>query len=187
MGKTSDSFKRQIGRDAGKVVSNFLFKDKHATPFRRANSLEKKQSKNQKIAHKLKEKQNLNAIDSAVIGAIDQVISLQIPQDENQIVNILNGFDVQLKASKWQESDGNENEEEIKIRNKYPDAVLEKYKQCVQELEFINANEKRIEFYKKKLKKHKRSRFISKNKTNVIVFGLFIVIFIIGGIASIFE
>ncbi|WP_215046539.1 hypothetical protein [Tenacibaculum piscium] len=186
MGKTSDSFKRQIGRDAGKVVSNFLFGDKHATPFRRANSLEKKQSRNQRKAIELKEKQNLHSIDSAVIGAIDQVISLQIPNDENEIVNILNGFDVQLKASKWQEMNGDD-EEEIKIRNKYPDAVLEKYKQCVKELEFINANENRIEFYKKKLKKHKHSRFFAKNKTIVLALGLFAIAFLILGIMSIFE
>ncbi len=186
MGKTSDSFKRQIGRDAGKVVSNFLFGDKHATPFRRANSLDKKESQNQRKAVELKEKQNLHSIDSAVIGAIDQVISLQIPQNENEIVNILNGFDVQLKASKWQETNGDD-EEEIKIRNKYPDAVLEKYKQCVKESEFINANENRIEFYKKKLKKHKRSRFFAKNKTLVIALSAISIGFLLIGIMAIID
>lgn len=186
MGKTSDYFKRQIGRDAGKVVSNFLFGDKHATPFRRANSLEKKQSRNQRKAIELKEKQNLHSIDGAVIGAIDQVISLEIPQKENEIANILNGFDVQLKASKWEEVNG-ENEEEIKIRNKYPDAVLEKYAQCVQELEFINASENRIEFYKKKLKKHKRSRFFKKNKTIVIAVSAITFGILLMGIIAILE
>ena len=34
MGKISNSFKGQIGRDAGKVFSNLLWGDKHATPHR---------------------------------------------------------------------------------------------------------------------------------------------------------
>jgi len=165
MGKTSDSFKRQIGRDTGKVVSNLLFGDKHSTPFR-TSTTNKRQNKNERKSIELKQKQNLQSIDGAVINAIDQIIALQIPKDENSITEILNGFDVQLNSNKWKEASGDD--EETKIRNKYPDAVLEKYKQCVRELEFLNANKKRIEFYSKKLKKHKRNRFIAKNKTILI-------------------
>lgn len=35
------SFTRQIGRDAGKVVTNKMFGDKHAAPYRRINSKKK--------------------------------------------------------------------------------------------------------------------------------------------------
>ena len=34
MGKFEDSFKRQVGRDTGKFVSNLIFGDKHSTPVR---------------------------------------------------------------------------------------------------------------------------------------------------------
>jgi len=33
-----NSFKGQIGRDAGRVFSNFIWKDKHASVYRRAEN-----------------------------------------------------------------------------------------------------------------------------------------------------
>ena len=34
MSKFGDAFKRQVGRDTGKFVSNLIFGDKHSTPVR---------------------------------------------------------------------------------------------------------------------------------------------------------
>ena len=38
MGKVFNSFKGQIGRDAGKVFSNIVWGDKHSAPYRRVNN-----------------------------------------------------------------------------------------------------------------------------------------------------
>jgi len=38
MGETSNAFSREIGKNAGKALSNFLFGDSHSTPYRRVHS-----------------------------------------------------------------------------------------------------------------------------------------------------
>lgn len=38
MGKASDAFSREVGKNAGKAFSNFLFGDSHSTPYRRVHS-----------------------------------------------------------------------------------------------------------------------------------------------------
>lgn len=35
MGKFENAFKREMGKNTGKVLSNFLFGDKHSTPYRK--------------------------------------------------------------------------------------------------------------------------------------------------------
>ena len=43
MGKFGDSFKRQLGRDTGRFVSNVLFGNKHAAPVRVSHRQEGKE------------------------------------------------------------------------------------------------------------------------------------------------
>ena len=38
MGIIENSFKRELGKNAGKMVSNMIFGDKHSTPYRRVHS-----------------------------------------------------------------------------------------------------------------------------------------------------
>ena len=71
MSKFGDAFKRQVGRDTGKFVSNLIFGDKHSTPVRvtmrqEKNKLERKHWENeldlekQRLRNKLElEKQEL--------------------------------------------------------------------------------------------------------------------------------
>jgi len=183
MGVTSNSFKRQIGRDAGKVVSNFIFGDKHSTPYRRVASTRAQQ---RTIAEerktKMQETQNLHAVDAAVINAVDQVIAAPVSDDEKSLVKLMNELEIQLAAVKWKETGGDD--EEAKIRNKYPDAVLQKYKQCVRELKFIGANEERIKYHKSRYKRLRRKKIWGKNKTVIIAVSLFIVGFLIMLIAA---
>ena len=38
MGIIDNSFKRELGKNAGKMVSNMLFGDSHSTPYRRVHN-----------------------------------------------------------------------------------------------------------------------------------------------------
>lgn len=172
-----DSFKNQVARDAGKVTSNFLFGDKHAAPYRRVNAEAKEtarktatenraeiEDRRLQILKDAKEKEDLYALDRAVISAVDQVVAKRIPTDEKDIINLAKELEVQLELSHWE--DLGKDKERAKIRNKYPDAVLQKYEQCVEELKFAGANSDRLESLTNKILVYNKKKQKEKNKTS---------------------
>ncbi len=176
MSKTLDALKRQVGRDAGKVVSNFMFGNSHSTPHRNTNA----ENTNKKLEFEqqgLKQK-DLYLLDGAVINAVNQVISIDIPDNEKEIIKVLQELEIQLKVNKWTSI---HNGEISKIRNKYPDAVLTKYEQCVYELTFLDCNQNRLKLVSKILSKYKRLRFFNKYKLFIAIF-ILLVLFIIAGL-----
>ena len=180
MGKTFDSFKREIGKNTGKAVSNFFFGDSHATPYRRVDA--ERRAHVQEAALKQKERQNLNLLDGAVLGNVDIVLQTPIPQEEQALLQLMSIWGAQLASSKW-----NFDDDEGKIRAQYPDAILEKFKQCMIVMRIIAPTNPMAEHYEKILKKASRRRFIAKYKTPlvfVIWFGILALLFLIG---SIFE
>ena len=180
MGKTFDSFKREIGKNTGKAVSNFFFGDSHATPYRRVDT--ERRARVQEAALKQQEECNLNLLDGAVLGNVDIVLQTPIPQDEQALLQLMSIWGAQLATSKWDFDD-----EKGKIRAQYPDAILEKFKQCMIVMRIIAPTNPMAEHYEKILKKAGRRRFIAKYKTPlviVILFGISALLFLIG---SIFE
>lgn len=186
MGTFGNSLKRELGKNTGKFISNVVFGDMHSTPYRRVDARRKaasaariaeaearrkveevkKEAKLEAARMRLEEareraefdrKNQLYAIDGAVIKNIDLLNSQRIPTDKADLLQMLSELSVLLKANKWQT-----NSDEAEIRNKYTDALLEKYTQCVRELEFIDANEPHLKYYKGAASKAKRNRFIKK-------------------------
>jgi len=183
MSKMFDSLKRQVGRDAGKVVSNIVFGDSHSTPHRNTNS------QNRAIANELNQKKldfqqkdlkqkDLYLLDNAVINAVNQVIAIDIPNNEKEITKILQELEIQLKVNKWLSIHKGET---AKIRNKYPDAVLTKYQHCIDELKYIESNVERINIATITLSKYKKIRFVYKYKLFIAIF-VFLILFIIVGL-----
>jgi len=191
MGKVSDSFKRQIGRDAGKVASNLLFGDKHSTPFRRVDSQAKKrqtelEEKRMKIIQEKAENDDLYALDRAVNLAVDQVVAIQIPDNEKAVINLINNLETLLESNNWEPVKDRE-KKKAKIRNKYPDAVLIKFEQSLRELTFLNANAERISFYQKRFEKYKRNQKKAKRagiRQTIIVVSIMLILFLFVLIAS---
>lgn len=187
MSKMYDSLKRQVGRDAGKVVSNFVFGDSHSTPHRnvnsqnRANANELNQKKLEFQQQDLKQK-DLYLLDDAVINAINQVIAIEIPNNEKEIIKLLQELEIQLKVNKWLPIHKEENAP--RIRNKYPDAVLTKYEQCLYELKDTDCNEERLKMATKTLSKYKKLQFLYKYKMYIAIFVFLLIFIIIGSIAG---
>lgn len=173
MGKTTDSFKREIGKNAGKAVSNWLFGDAHSTPYRRVDSAKGARRETQRsIAEAKREAQRsiaeakieayndrihrnqMYALDAAVLKNIDSVANIHIPDNKEDLVTLLSELSVQVEANRWHES----GTDEAKIRNKFCDALLSKYKQCVQKLQFIDNTEPQLFYFESILKKAKRDR-----------------------------
>lgn len=162
MGKTTDSFKREIGKNAGKAVSNWLFGDAHSTPYRRVDSAKEARREAQRnIAEAKIEAYNdrmyrnqMYALDAAVLKNIDSVANIRIPDNKEDLVDLLSELSVQVVANRWHWG-GND---EAKIRNKFCDALFSKYKQCVQKLQFIDNTEPQLFYFESILKKAKRDR-----------------------------
>lgn len=196
MGAFGNSLKRELGKNTGKFISNVVFGDMHSTPYRRVDARRqatkearlaeaearrrveevKKEAKLEEARMRLKEaheraelerKNQLYAVDDAVIKNIDILNSKPIPSNKAELLQMLSELSVQLKANKW-ETKG----DEASIRNKYTEALLEKYTQCVRELEIMDFNEPRLEYYKNIITKAKRNRFWKKFGDWIIAFTL---------------
>lgn len=162
MGKTTDSFKREIGKNAGKAVSNWIFGDAHSTPYRRVDSAKESRREAQRnIAEAKIEAYNdrmyrnqMYALDAAVLKNIDNVANIHIPDNKEDLVILLSKLSVQVVANRWHWN-GND---EAKIRNKFCDALFSKYKQCVNKLQFIDNTEPQLFYFESILKKAKRDR-----------------------------
>jgi len=89
MGIIGNAFKREIGKNTGKTVSNIILGDKWSTPYRRADAARETRAEAQRIrqeadAERISEKvredhaRYLNSVDKAVIQNIDQVLLLDL-------------------------------------------------------------------------------------------------------------
>ncbi len=167
MGRLGDSFTREVGKNTGKFVSNLIFGDKHSTPYRRVDNGRSEAAKIRAAAIESKaradiQKQkndDLNILDGAVLKNVDIVLQTPIPQDEAGLVNLMSTWAAQLSGCKW-----DFDSEEGKIRNQFPDALLEKYKQCIMLIKAISPNNAMMQYFNDILVKAEKRRFKSKTK-----------------------
>ena len=161
MGRIGDAFQREIGKNTGKLVSNLVFGDKHSTPYRRVGSAIKNeiQKSKQEAEQKRQEKEDLNLLDEAVLDNTDVVLQTVIPQEEKPLLELMSVWGAQLATCKW-EFDTKEGE----IRSQYPDAVLEKFKQCMLMMRTIAPTNPMANYYEEILQKATKRRKRAKTK-----------------------
>lgn len=161
----SNSFKRELGKNTAKTVSNLVFGDNWSTPYRRINSEREQRLKEKQEAaiaaqeareQRLREKNNaviasieareererqnhLNRLDEAVLGNIDKLVAVPIPNDVNGLNNYLGMLSVQMKSIKFEKDI-----QEADIRNKYLLALIERYRQAVDELAYLNPTDRHL-------------------------------------------
>ena len=188
------SFERELGKNTGKWVSNVIFGDGHATPYRRAESRRQQKINQQRIQEdnfhqqrltqirledKIRQKEQLLVIDTAVLQNVDSLSSIKIPNNLEQVVDLLSELTIQIKTNKW-----HYNTEEGKIRNKYNEALLEKYNQAFIRLKSIDSNHSQLEYFEKNIKSFKKKRFFKKNIALLIIASLIFAVFCIFLIAE---
>ncbi|WP_055447652.1 hypothetical protein [Lacinutrix mariniflava] len=143
MGKATDSFKREIGKNTGKWVSNKVFGDGHSTPHRvdvnRTEGQYKSENKESLLSkgkdffsdvyeEDLEEKEQIKKFNSKK----EDVIATYIPNNADEIMNFVNLMLSTIKSNGWKA--GN-NEEHINLLS---DACLTKLEQCVIKLKSMN-------------------------------------------------
>lgn len=157
----SNSFKRELGKNTAKTVSNLVFGDNWSTPYRRINSdreqrlREMQEAREQRLrekndaviasieAREERERQNhLNKLDEAVLGNIDKLVAVPIPNDVNGLNNYLGMLSVQMKSIKFEKDIP-----DADIRNKYLLALIERYRQAVDELAYLNPTDRHLPNY----------------------------------------
>jgi len=186
MGIGTNALKREIGKNTGKWISNKVFGDGHSTPYRRVGNnqqseyrksrsemLHEQETVRIQIENSRAQKEQLWLLDSAVLENIDKVAAYRISNEKEELLQQLSELSVQLKANKWR---GTLNNEEAEVRNKFSDALFEKYKQCLRTLQAIAPDEPQLEHYEKTRKRTNLRKYI---RTYPIWIGLgFLLIFV---------
>lgn len=166
MGKIGNAFQREIGKNTGKFVSNLVFGDKHSTPYRRVDA--ERKARVQEAAIQRQEEQDMNILDGAVLENTDIVLQTPIPQNENELLQLMSVWGAQLANSKW-----DFDSKEGKIRAQYPDALLEKFKQCMLTMRTIAPANPMVGYYEKILNKAEKRR---KNAKLKFLYGILIML-----------
>lgn len=162
----SNAFKRELGKNTAKTVSNIVFGDKWSTPYRRvggsgggrscsiasemrAEAAQMRAEAKQEQARaameqaKIAATESLYRLDSAVIENIDKLTALPIPRQIEPLENLLMTLSIQMRTVKYETS-----RDEGEIRNKYLYALIEKYRQCVTTMDFLVPNAPQTQQYR---------------------------------------
>lgn len=184
MGRIGDSFKREIGKNTGKFVSNLVFGDKHSTPYRRVDAERRAAVAARKAEAEIErqERADLNILDGAVLQNVDIVLQTRIPRNTDEMEELMSMWSAQLENSKW-----NYWNKEGKIRNQYPNALMSKYHQCLFMLKSTDSANPMLAYYKRIYIMAKTRRFFSMLGNPWVVMLLPLAIFIILGIAGVFD
>lgn len=207
MGTLGNAFKRELGKNTGKFVSNVIFGDGHSTPYRRVDKaretnananlqmaearktnanarlqmaearmeIAEAQAQEARERSKRERKNQIYAVDSAVLENIDLLNSQAIPTDKQELLQFLSVLAVQLKATPWLDES---RDDEAKIRNKYTNALLEKFRLSVYELETTAPDDPHLQMYKELLSQSNKKRFLAKHKRGIIILSCILAILI---------
>lgn len=189
------SFARELGKNTAKLASNALFGSHWATPYRRVESRSQK-AYNQARANaanaraeaesvraeaararanaaiaeannriQIARDKHLNQIDAAVIANVDKLTMAPIPRTIEGIVEMMSTLSVQMRSIKYEQG-----EDDSEIRNKYLYALIERYRQCIFEIQCINPNDPHIPVYGQILvdKEYEIKQLVAKEKIKKI-------------------
>ena len=191
------SLKGQLGRDTGRLISNKVYGNRHATKYQRVDNsktiaknlkLEKKyelelleQEKNNEIAF-LKQKEEIKNIQDKkafVDQNLKKIIGMKVPNSKDGIIDNLHSLSVEITSNKWKDS-----EDEInKISNVYTDALFKKYEQHLVTLKSKFPSAIEIQYFEKQSKAFQKQAFFQKYK--LIFIG--IILAIIAGVGMFLE
>lgn len=182
MGRFFNSFKGQLGRDTGRLVSNFVYGDKHAAPYRRVEPVRRKKKKTEvgetsieadgvssgetlwssigkafnggeNEEEKLLRKK-MEALKDELNSRIDELNQIQTPQEEQELVSFLLELSTLLSGNKG----ASENVEETDMRNRYTDLLLDRFGQGLEVMEIMFPDNRMLPMFRKTYKSFKKQR-----------------------------
>jgi hypothetical protein len=178
-----NSFKSQVGRDTGKVVSNLVWGDKHASVYRRAQSRysEKKlEGKDEATFERLIQEQKIEKAQAIVDKGIEEIILMKVPQEKEPLIEMLEKLTTMLIANPW----GSIFKDELKITNKYSDTILTKYEQTLFSLKTKFPDKIESVYFEKQFVDFQKTRRKKKYTEVTLISILCIVLFSIMGVMA---
>ena len=191
------SLKGQLGRDTGRLISNKVYGNRHATKYQRVDNsktiaknlkLEKKyelelleQEKNSEINF-LKKKEEIKDFQDKKVFVdqnLKKIIGMKVPNSKDGIIDNLHSLSVEITSNKWKDSEDDIN----KISNVYTDALFKKYEQHLVTLKSKFPSAVEIQYFEKQSKTFQKQAFFQKYK--LIFVG--IILAIIAGIGMFLE
>lgn len=199
MGRFFNSFKGQLGRDTGRLVSNFIYGDKHSAPYRRVEQASRRRKKAEATEadtepvdtpnsetlwnsigkalnggedeeeKKLREKAEI--VKDDMNSRMDGLNQIRTPQEERELVSFLLELSSLLQGNKWA-SDGGE---ETEARNKYADLLFHRFGQGLYVMEAMFPNNHTLPMFRKSYKSFRRQRFRKKYLIWIIIPSVLIV------------
>lgn len=160
MGVFDNAFKRELGKNTAKTVSNMVFGDKWSTPYRRTDArAEAAQTRADARANidnaraDAISQRELNAIDAAVLRNVDAVVGGDMGSTPESMVKYISGLCIQLETNSFKASNSEE-----EIRAKYTKAVYAKLKFCIRQLEYIDPQNPHLDEFISAYYKARRSK-----------------------------
>lgn len=190
------SLKGQLGRDTGRVISNKVYGNRHATKYQRVDNakavaknikleqkyelelLKKEKENNLEVLNRNKELIEIDEKKTFVNQNLKKIVSMKVPTSKEAIIENLHSLSVEITSNKWKDS-----QEEInKISNVYTDALFKKYEQHLVTLKSKFPSAIEIQYFEKQSKTFQKQAFFQKYKLALIAIPF--IIFIVWGITS---
>ena len=190
------SLKGQLGRDTGRLISNKVYGNRHASKYQRVNSsdnisknlklekkyelelIEKERENNLEILNRNQELFEINEKTTFVNQNLKKITSMKVPNSKETIIDNLHSLSVEITSNKWKDSDKEIN----KISNVYTEALFKKYEQHLFTLKNKFPTAIEIQYFEKQNKSFQKQVFFQKYKLAFIAIPF--IIFIIWGITS---
>ena len=190
------SLKGQLGRDTGRLISNKVYGNRHASKYQRVNSsdnisknlklekkyelelLEKERENNLEVLNRNQELFEINEKTTFVNQNLKKITSMKVPSSKEAIIDNLHSLSVEITSNKWKDTDDEIN----KISNVYTEALFKKYEQHLFTLKNKFPTAIEIQYFEKQNKSFQKQVFFQKYKLAFIAIPF--IIFIIWGITS---
>lgn len=180
MGTGTDWFKREIGKNTGKFVSNKLFGDKWSTPHKviiaRENAQIDKQSSQDLIKTEFKKLEiETKRTEIQQIGSLNEkkefILTKTFSNDKDEIFDFGNYLVAEIKSSGWSDKDDDAH------LNSFSDVCLNKLGQCQIKLASLGADFE-SEHFDKEIKRLRNKKLFQKHYKHAGMAIILIVFFI---------
>jgi hypothetical protein len=174
-----NAFKREVGKNTGKAVSNWIFGDAHSTPYR--VKIQREKTKQIEKEAELNEQKELGNLEKEIQKKIHQLSQKSFPKSEKAIISYMLEIEILINSSKWK-GVGINGDEKNKITNEYSDALFSKYKQGAELLLLSGGNSNAVAKFETKIKTFRRKKFFGKYCFPILLLSLIIISFTLASI-----
>lgn len=171
------SLKSQVGRDTGRVISNAVWGDKHASVYRRAGTkykekqLEAQVEAEREAQNQMIKQQQLEKIQNVTESNVAKIVGMKLPKQKDELIEMLQELFVKLTANPW----GSVLNDDSKITNKYSDAILTKVDQIIFTVKTKFPDALETLYYEQQLNELRKKRK-KKMYTDVVVISIILIL-----------